>query len=100
MSSNTNTVKKNYFDFNIAGRIEAYLNDVARGFDRKSYNPPRDIIMYIKDVPHGWVDVGMIPEPKTRLGWFMYHFIHGWAMGYPLHRVLAFSLIHTKYDRS
>ena len=34
MSSDTTTVKKNSFDFNIAGRIEAYLNDVARGFDR------------------------------------------------------------------
>ena len=95
MNSDTTTVKKTYFDFNIANHIEAYLNDVARGFDRKSYNPPRDIVMFLKDVPEDWVDVGMIPEPRTRLGWFLYHLVHGLVMRYPIHRVLAFALIHT-----
>ena len=95
MNSDTNTVKKNYVDFNIAGRIETYLGDVARGFDRKSYNPPKDVIMFLKNVPEGWVDVGMIPEPRTRLGWFLYHLVHGLVMRYPVHRVIAFALIHT-----
>ena len=61
-------------------------------------NPPRDVIMHLKNAPDEWLFVGFIPKPKTRLGWFMYHMIHGLAMGYPFHRVLAFSLITTKYD--
>ena len=80
----------------IAERIEVYLDKVARGFDRKRMNAPKDIFIQVKEIPEEWIYVGMIPRPKTRLQRFLYHMIHGLAMGYPFHRVIAFSLIHTK----
>lgn len=41
-----------------------------------------------------WLYVGHIPTPQTTLGWFVYHFIHGLAMGYPARKVLLFSIEH------
>lgn len=76
-------------------RVEAYLEQVARGFDRKALNPPRELAIHPVDIPDEWIGVGYIPTPKTRLGWFTYHLIHGLAMRYPLRSVIAFSLLHT-----
>lgn len=43
-----------------------------------------------------WLFVGYIPTPQTALGWFMYHLIHGLAMGYPIRKVIIFSMAHTR----
>ena len=77
-------------------RIEEYLERVARDFDRKALNPPREICIDWVEIPEKWISVGYIPKPHTRLGWFTYHLIHGLAMRYPLRSVIAFSLLHTK----
>lgn len=42
-----------------------------------------------------WIPVGYIPKPKSRLGWFMYHLVHGLAMKYPFHKVVYFSITNT-----
>lgn len=76
-------------------RIECYLERVARDFDRKAMNPPRELNFHPVDLPDKWISVGYIPKPRTRLGWFTYHLIHGLAMRYPLRSVIAFSLLHT-----
>jgi hypothetical protein len=76
-------------------QIERYLERVARDFDRKAMNPPREICIDWVEIPDKWISVGYIPKPKTRLGWFTYHLIHGLAMRYPLRSVIAFSLLHT-----
>ena len=89
-------IKSFWIDLNIMGRIETYLRKVARDFDRKSYNSPPDLFIYNAKIPDEWLCVGAIPTPKTRLGWFTYHMIHGLAMRYPLRSVIAFSLINTK----
>ncbi|MEM7534564.1 MAG: hypothetical protein AAF639_20455 [Chloroflexota bacterium] len=88
--------QKSKFNLGIASKIEAYLKSIAGGFDRKSYNPPDDIVVYVRNVPHEWIDIGFVPRPTTRLGLFTLHMIHGLAMRYPFHRVLAFSLINTR----
>ena len=90
------TNQKSRFGLGISSKIEAYLKSVANGFDRKSYNPPDDIVVYVRNVPHEWVDIGFVPRPTTRLGLFTLHMIHGLAMRYPFHRVLAFSLINSR----
>lgn len=41
-----------------------------------------------------WLNVGYIPTPQTSLGWFIYHLIHGLAMGYPARKVLIFAIKH------
>lgn len=75
--------------------VEAYLERVARDFDRKALNPPREICIDWVEIPDKWISVGYIPKPRTRLGWFTYHLIHGLAMRYPLRSVIAFSLLNT-----
>lgn len=76
-------------------QIEAHLKRVARDCDYKTLNPPSELNWHPVDIPDEWVSVGYIPTPKTRLGWFTYHLIHGLAMRYPLRSVIAFSLLHT-----
>jgi len=44
-----------------------------------------------------WIGVGYIPKPKTRFGWFLYHFIHGIAMGYRFLPVLLFSITEARH---
>jgi hypothetical protein len=92
--SNLANIKPNLFAA-LHQRIEQYLEKVARDFDRKSLNPPRELCIHPPDIPDEWISVGYIPTPKTRLGWFTYHMIHGLAMRYPLRSVIAFSLLHT-----
>lgn len=96
MSSNTKNTERSRIKIDILARIETYLDKIARGFDRKSYNAPSNIITYTVPVPKEWINVGFVPRPTTRFGRFMYHMAHGIAMGYPFHRVVAFSLINTK----
>ena len=38
-----------------------------------------------------WLPVGYIPRPTTRLGWFVYHVVHGLAMRYRLLPVLVYA---------
>ena len=63
-------------------------------------NPPTHCVQLADDVSDDlhsqWIYFGLIRKPKTRIGWFMYHFMHGLMMRYPLWPVIAFSLIHTK----
>jgi hypothetical protein len=76
-------------------QIEQYLRRVARQVNYKRLNPPRELCIDWVDIPDEWISVGYIPTPRTRLGWFTYHLIHGLAMRYPLRSVIAFSLLHT-----
>lgn len=65
------------------------------------YNPPPlihttadDGNYYIQELfDDRWLPVGHIPKPRTRLGWFMYHLIHGLVMRYPWWKVIAFAVI-------
>ena len=98
MSLNVSRFKKIEFNLNLSNHIKAYLKKVASGFDRKSYNPPLELAHVTPNLPDEWIEVGLVPKPTTRFGWFKYHLFHGLLMGYPVHRVIAFSLIHTKYD--
>lgn len=43
-----------------------------------------------------WLSVGYIPQPRTRLGWFVYHLLHGLVMRYPLRKVIGFALANTR----
>jgi hypothetical protein len=43
-----------------------------------------------------WLSVGRIARPKSRLGWFIYHLVHGLWMRYPPHKVLGYALANTK----
>lgn len=54
-------------------------------------NPPEDV-----DSHPDWLPVGYIQRPATRLGWFVYHLIHGLWMRYPLHKVLGYALTNTR----
>lgn len=80
----------------IGGRIERYLERVASDFDRKSMNPPKELNTLPANIPEEWTFVGYIPTPQTRLGWFVYHIVHGLAMRYPLRSVIAFALLNTR----
>lgn len=92
----SNLARQNFPIFGAVNqRIERYLERVARDFDRKAMNPPRELNIEWVEVPDEWLGVGYIPTPRTRLGWFTYHLIHGLAMRYPLRSVIAFSLLHT-----
>jgi hypothetical protein len=53
-------------------------------------NPPEDA-----DERDEWQPVGHIPSPKTRVGWFFYHLVHGLWMRYPLHKVLGYAICNT-----
>ena len=79
-------------------RLRHYLERVARDFDRKALNPPRELCIEPVAVPDEWISVGYIPKPRTRLGWFTYHLLHGLAMRYPLRSVIAFALLNTRCD--
>lgn len=67
-------------------------------------NPPPDVYapgddgnLYILVQYHEeWQPVGSIPSPRTRLGWFVYHLIHGLAMRYPWWKVIGFAFANTK----
>ena len=71
----------------------------------KQRNIPRELCgmknidgdQYQKVSIDGWVFVGHFPEPKTRLGWFVFHMVHGLMMRYPLHSVIAWSLLHADH---
>jgi hypothetical protein len=53
--------------------------------------------LYVQHLFHpDWQPVGHVPAPRTRLGWFLYHLIHGLVMRYPLHKVIGFALMNTK----
>ena len=54
-------------------------------------NPPPDT-----DERDEWLLVGHIPRPRTRLGWFCYHLVHGLWMRYPLRKVLGYALANTR----
>lgn len=67
-------------------------------------NPPTLSVTYddvkgkyfIEMLDHpGWIPVGYIPSPNTRMGWFFYHMVHGLAMRYPFHKVFYYSLTNT-----
>lgn len=45
-----------------------------------------------------WLAVGHIPLPHTRLGWLVWHIIHGLLMKYPVHKVVGYALTHTKME--
>lgn len=83
----------------LGGSVTQYLRRVARDVDYKRLNPPRELNREWADVPDEWLGVGYIPCPQTRLGWFMYHVVHGLAMRYPLRSVLAFALLHSNPNR-
>lgn len=54
-------------------------------------NPPEDAPRRDE-----WLPVGWIPCPKTRLGWLLYHLVHGLWMRYPLHKVVGYALANTR----
>ena len=45
--------------------------------------------------PREWLLVGHIPVPRSWLGWFVYHLIHGLWMRYPIHKVVLYSLFNS-----
>ena len=45
-----------------------------------------------------WLAVGHIPLPHTRLGWLVWHIIHGLLMRYPVYKVIGYALTHTKME--
>lgn len=47
----------------------------------------------------GWVWMGYVPRPKTRLGWVVHHILHGVLMHYPLHKVLLYACLYSKEER-
>ena len=42
-----------------------------------------------------WLPVGYIPTPRSRLGWFAYHLVHGLVMQYPVWKVIGYSILNT-----
>lgn len=65
-------------------------------------NPPTPVAMLMDDglyfralEDERWLPVGYIPRPRTRMGWFTYHLIHGLAMRYRFWPVLLYSLRET-----
>lgn len=40
---------------------------------------------------YDWIEIGYIPRPRTNREWFLYHFMHGFLMRYPLRHVLVWS---------
>ena len=79
--------------------IEERLKKMAGDFDHNQYNPPFELRVAPIHVPEEWVFVGLVPAPKSRIGWFIYHFVHGMVMGYPFKSVLAFSLLNTNVKK-
>lgn len=67
-------------------------------------NPPPDIFTFdehgnlwqlLCDYPQ-WQPVGLIPSPRGRFGWFLYHLVHGLVMRYPWWKVIGFALANTR----
>lgn len=58
-------------------------------------------IVILEELLHDdkWLAVGHIPLPHTRLGWLVWHIIHGLLMKYPVHKVVGYALTHTKMER-
>ena len=50
-------------------------------------NPP-------EEPGEGWLPLGHIPEPRNRWEWLIVDLWHGWAMHYPLLKVLGWSAWH------
>jgi hypothetical protein len=67
-------------------RLNPPILEIAEGEDGALYHKVVD--------DSYWLDVGYIPTPQTVLGWFIYHLIHGLVMGYPVHKVVIFSIVH------
>ncbi len=75
--------------------------------DYERLNPPDaqmellDDGVYIKllDDP-AWLHMGWVPTPTTRLGWFVYHVIHGLLMRYPAWDVLVWSWKNSGEDEA
>lgn len=88
---------------NLKRRVQEWLDFIAGDFDRKRMNPPLRTVINGKDGTTyeerldepAWISVGYAPKPTTRLGWFVYHTIHGLLMRYPLRSVIAFALLHS-----
>jgi len=62
-------------------------------------NPPDDVFDD-EAFYDAWLPVGVVPRPRSRLGWFCYHLLHGLLMRYPLHKALGFALANTKPEDS
>ncbi|MEM7531082.1 MAG: hypothetical protein AAF639_02805 [Chloroflexota bacterium] len=94
LAQNNTMIKKNIKINGMMSKIDMtpYLKRVARDFDRMALNPPPELRTFTPKAHDDWVFVGYVPSPKTRLGWFVYHMIHGLLMRYPLRSVIAFSL--------
>lgn len=67
-------------------------------------NPPLENVRTIKgEIWYQWIDdpkwlpVGYIPRPKSVFAWFVYHFIHGVWMKYPLWAIILFCLDRDNY---
>lgn len=45
-----------------------------------------------------WLPVGYIPRPTTRIGWFVYHVVHGLAMRYRLLPVLLYAFRYSFFE--
>jgi hypothetical protein len=57
-----------------------------------------ELVQFEEMLAGKWLYVGHIPAPKTRLGWFMWHILHGLLMRYPLHKVIGYACTHTKME--
>ena len=85
--------------------FERWLYQLAKDSRIAQRNPPSREVLWKEDnqkryeelVEHpDWIHIGMIPVPKSRLGWFVYNMLHGLAMRYPLRAVIAYSLLHVR----
>lgn len=38
-----------------------------------------------------WLDMGIVPTPKSGVGWFFHHLFHGLMMGFPFWEIIKFS---------
>lgn len=83
--------------------MENWLHYVAGDFERHRLNPPTRTLIKgqdgkryeeLLDAPD-WIALGYVPRPKTQIGWFAHHIIHGLAMRYPLRAVVAFALLNS-----
>ena len=64
-------------------------------------NPPPDAAEIVEDddgndwcrwaIGAGWMPMGHVPQPRTRLGWFCHNIMHGLMMRYPWHKVIGWS---------
>lgn len=73
-----------------AGRLNPPLLEIAEDESGQLYYKAVD--------DPEWLFTGYIPTPQSRLGWFIYHLIHGLAMRYPVRKVLVFSVAHARVE--